>query len=342
MKFVFFTAMIISLQTLVLAQDLSFEELENAPSNEIDGLEFIDQLTNQKEAVEKARVRVLKPQPLPPPEVRPDAFRAVIPKGTIITRLSDDQDFKTSRRIQIWAQEIYPGSQVTHILDKDNLASFSARSIHVVPIEADLKLTPAVNPKITYDRSAGLKYSAFENSLKIKTDLTWELESIAPNFWNQVFNQSLESASGTRLTLKTFYDDFRLPVKFGLGVSYQNAAASDVGFEIKWTALFIGPQLSYTFINREAWQFDLEAQAGAAIFSSARTASERYSPSSYEWGLAGKYIRKTWLGDFLASLEYRTNYISLNEGSSETDLSDQKQAQTSLALSLGYRIGFEL
>tara|TARA_R110000868_G_scaffold155691_7_gene382249 strand:- start:8498 stop:9526 length:1029 start_codon:yes stop_codon:yes gene_type:complete len=342
MKFILIIALVLVAYGHVVAQDLSFEELENAPSSQIDGLEFIDQLTNQKEAVDKARVRVLKPQPLPPPEVRPDAFRAVIPKGTVITRLSDDTDHKTSRRIQVWAQEVYPGSQVTHILDKNKLASFSARSVHVVPIEEDLKLTPSINPKITYDRSAGLKYSAFENNLKIKADLLWELESIAPNFWNQVFDQNLESASGTRLTLKTFYDDFRLPVKFGLGLSYQNAAASDEGFEIKWTALFIGPQISYTLINRESWQMDLEAQASAALFSSARTSNERYSPSSYEWGLAGKLVRKTWLGDFLASLEYRTNYISLNEGSSETNLSDQKVSQTSLALSLGYRIGFDL
>ena len=251
------------------AQDLNFEELENAPANqgyeedifsedELASLDIVDALSEQKEAVEKARTRVLTPPPLPKKEERPKEFRAVVPKNTVITRLSDDKDFQISRRIQVWAQEIFPGSQTTHLLDKDKNPIFSARSIEVVPIEEDLKLTPSINPKITYDRRAGLKYSAFENELKLLVDFNWEFESIAPNFWNQVFNQEMDSARGERLTIKTFYNDTRLPLKFGLAASYQNAIASGDLFEIKWTSLFIGPQLSYELWKNEDFQIELE------------------------------------------------------------------------------------
>lgn len=330
-------------------QDLSFEDLENAPApvetigdSSFEDMAIIDSLVDQKESVEKARIRVLRPPPIPQAKLRPNAFRAVIPKGTVLTRLRDDKDFKISRRIQVWAQENYPGSQITHILDKNKAAAFSARSILVVPIEGDLKLTPQINPRITYDKSAGLKYSAFENQLKLTTDINWEFESITPNYWNQVFGQDLESSAATRITLKSFYNDKRLPIKFGLGLSYQNAIATADNFEIRWSALYIGPQISYTLWQQQTWHLDLEAQASAAIISSAKTLNENYSPSSYEWGLAGKIVKKTFLGTFLVAAEYRTTHISLEENTNETSLTPQKDAQTSLALSLGYRLGFNL
>ncbi len=347
----FFVLLILS--TSVLAQDLSFEDLENAPSDqilesdfslddELSSMDIVDTLTEQREAVEKARTRVLRPPAIPKKEERPNAFRAVVPESTVITRLKDDKDFQLPKRIQVWAQEIYPGSQTTHLLDKDKNPIFSARSVNIVPIESDLKLTPDINPKITYDRRAGLKYSAFENQLKILTDINWEFESIAPNFWNQVFNQNLESARGERLTLKTFYNDTRLPIKFGVGASYQTALAAEGDFEIKWTSLFIGPQISYTLWQNETFELELEAQAAKAFLSSARTLNEEYSPSSYEWGGAAKVAMDTRFGTFLAALEYRITQISLDQNTTETTLSSQKDSQSSASLSFGYRLGFNL
>ncbi len=335
------------------SQDLSFEDLENAPSDqilesdfnfdeELSSMDIVDSLTQQKEAVEQARTRVLSPPPIPKKEERPKAFRAVIPQETVITRLKDDKDFQLPKRIQVWAQEIYPGSQTTHLLDKDKNPIFSARSIHVVPIELDLNLTPDINPKITYDRRAGLKYSAFEDQFKLLADINWEFESIAPNFWNQVFNQNLDSARGERLTIKTFYNDSRLPIRFGLGVSYQNAIAAKGDFEIKWSSLYIGPQLSYTLWQNDNFEVELEAQAAKAFLSTARTLSEKYSPSSYEWGGAAKLAMDTRFGTFLAAIEYRTTEISLDQNSSETVLTAQKDSQSSASFSVGYRLGFNL
>ena len=322
------------------AQDLNFEDLENAPANsayegdifsedELASLDIVDALGDQKEAVEQARTRILTPPPLPKKEDRPKEFRAVVPKDTVITRLSDDKDFQISRRIQVWAQEIYPGSQTTHLLDKDMNPIFSARSVLVVPIEDDLKLTPSINPKITYDRRAGLKYSAFENELKLLVDFNWEFESIAPNFWNQVFNQEMDSARGERLTIRTFYNDQRLPLKIGISGSYQNAIASGDLFEIKWTSLFIGPQISYELWKNDDFQIELEAGAAKAFLSTARTLNEEYSPSSYEWGGAAKLAMDTRFGTFLGGIEYRTTHISLDQNTTETILSSQKESQSS-------------
>lgn len=335
------------------AQDLNFEDLENAPANsayegdifsedELASLDIVDALGDQKEAVEQARTRILTPPPLPKKEDRPKEFRAVVPKDTVITRLSDDKDFQISRRIQVWAQEIYPGSQTTHLLDKDKNPIFSARSVLVVPIEDDLKLTPSINPKITYDRRAGLKYSAFENELKLLVDFNWEFESIAPNFWNQVFNQEMDSARGERLTIRTFYNDQRLPLKIGISGSYQNAIASRDLFEIKWTSLFIGPQISYELWKNDDFQIELEAGAAKAFLSTARTLNEEYSPSSYEWGGAAKLAMDTRFGTFLGGIEYRTTHISLDQNTTETILSSQKESQSSASFSVGYRLGFNL
>jgi len=335
------------------AQDLNFEDLENAPANsayegdifsedELASLDIVDALGDQKEAVEQARTRILTPPPLPKKEDRPKEFRAVVPKDTVITRLSDDKDFQISRRIQVWAQEIYPGSQTTHLLDKDMNPIFSARSVLVVPIEDDLKLTPSINPKITYDRRAGLKYSAFENELKLLVDFNWEFESIAPNFWNQVFNQEMDSARGERLTIRTFYNDQRLPLKIGISGSYQNAIASGDLFEIKWTSLFIGPQISYELWKNDDFQIELEAGAAKAFLSTARTLNEEYSPSSYEWGGAAKLAMDTRFGTFLGGIEYRTTHISLDQNTTETILSSQKESQSSASFSVGYRLGFNL
>lgn len=335
------------------AQDLNFEDLENAPANsayegdifsedELASLDIVDALGDQKEAVEQARTRILRPPPLPKKEDRPKEFRAVVPKDTVITRLSDDKDFQISRRIQVWAQEIYPGSQTTHLLDKDKNPIFSARSVLVVPIEDDLKLTPSINPKITYDRRAGLKYSAFENELKLLVDFNWEFESIAPNFWNQVFNQEMDSARGERLTIRTFYNDQRLPLKIGISGSYQNAIASGDLFEIKWTSLFIGPQISYELWKNDDFQIELEAGAAKAFLSTARTLNEEYSPSSYEWGGAAKLAMDTRFGTFLGGIEYRTTHISLDQNTTETILSSQKESQSSASFSVGYRLGFNL
>ncbi len=350
MKYFLFSILFCS---FVSAQDLNFEDLENAPSNsayeedifsedELASLDIVDALTEQKEAVEKARTRILTPPPLPKKEDRPKEFRAVIPKDTILTRLSDDKDFQISRRIQVWAQEIFPGSQTTHVLDKDKIAIFSARSVEVVPIEEDLKLTPSINPKITYDRKAGLKYSSFEKELKLLVDLNWEFESIAPNFWNQVFNQQMDSARADRLTIKTFYNDKRLPLKFGISGSYQNAIASGDAFEIQWTSLFIGPQISYSLWKNNDFEIELEAGAAKAFLSTARTLNEEYSPRSYEWGGAAKLAMDTRFGTFLAGVEYRTTHISLDQNTTETILTSQKETQSSASFSLGYRLGFNL
>lgn len=323
--------------------DLTFEDIENANSMDMfNDMEVIDALTDQRDAVEKARVRVLRPPPLPKPESRPAAFRAVIPNGTVITRLSDDKDFSTSRRIQVWAQEIAPGSQTTHILDKDKNPVFSARSIHVVPIEEDLALTPNINPKITYDKTVGLKYSAFESRLNLISDFAWEFESVAPNFWNQVFQQDMDSGSSSRISGKLYYDGTILPIDFGLGVSYQEANAFSDNFEIKWDALYIGPQVRYTAWQGQEWQIDLEAGAAAALISNARTQLHQYSPSSYEWNLAAKGSWDTWLGKVLAGVEYRRAHISLDQVTEETVLVSDKEAQTSTSFLIGYRIGFSL
>lgn len=342
MRLFFVSILFISL-TCSAQEDLTFEDIENSNTvGMFDDMEVIDALTDQREAVEKARVRVLSPPPLPKPESRPAAFRAVIPKGTVITRLSDDKDFATSRRIQVWAQEIAPGSQTTHILDKDRTPAFSARSFNVVPIEGDLALTPDINPKITYDKTAGLKYSAYEKRLALVTDLAWEFESIAPNFWNQVFEQDMDSGSSNRMTGKFYYDGNLLPIDFGLSASYQKANAFSDDFEITWDAFFIGPQVRYTAWISNDWQIDLEAGAAAALISNARTQTHQYSPSSYEWNLTAKASWNTWLGQLLTGIEYRQTYISLNQVTEETNLVSEKEAQTSVSFFIGYRLGFNL
>lgn len=332
------------------AQDLSFEELENAPSGDIiiDGqteqqeLDIIDALTNQREAVERARTIVLKAPKPPDPEGRPNAFRAVLPKNTIVTRLSDDKDFVLPKSMQVWAQELFPGSQVVHVLDKENQPSFSARSIYVVSIEDDLKLTPGINPKITYNRSQGLKYRAYEKDFQFNTDISWEFESIAPNFWNQVFQEDMENGNGERYSSKIFYTGSFLPINFGLGVSYLDAIASSETFEVRWNALFVGPQISYSLYQADWWRVELEAQASSAIISSAKTSGNTYSPSAYEWGLASKLAFDTWAGTILAGAEYRRTYISLDKATSETILATEKESQSSTAFYVGYRFEFKL
>lgn len=339
----FFTSLLFMSLACAAQDELTFEDIENANSiGMFDDMEVIDALTDQREAVEKARVRVLAPPPLPKAESRPAAFRAVIPKGTVITRLSDDKDFATSRRIQVWAQEIAPGSQTTHILDKDKNPVFSARSIKVVPIEKDLALTPDINPKITYDKTVDLKYSAFESRLAIISDFAWEFENVAPNFWNQVFQQDMDSGTSNRITGKFYYDGTLLPIDFGLSLSYQEASAFSDDFEIKWDAFFIGPQIRYTVWNSESWGIDLEAGAAGALISNARTPAHQYSPSSYEWNLGAKASWDTWLGKLLAGMEYRRTHISLDQVTEETNLVTEKEAQTSVSFIIGYRIGFNL
>src|SRR5690606_24838839 len=130
------------------------------------------------------------------------------------------------KQIQLWAQELQTGSQTCLLLDKNKKAIFSARSIHVVPVEGDLALTPDINPKITYDRSSARRFSAFEKNIHLKNDFSWEVENIAPNFWNQVFEQDMPNGSGTRFGLASFYESETLPIDFGLSLSYMQAQAS--------------------------------------------------------------------------------------------------------------------
>lgn len=336
------------LLTSVQAQDLSFEELENLPSdtinsqNEEDDFFVIEALTEQRETVEKSRTIILPPPALPKVEDRPNAFRAVIPAGTVITRLSDDKDFITPKQIQLWAQEIQTGSQTCLLLDKNKKPIFSAKSIDVVPVESDLALTPDINPKITYDRSSARRFSAYEKNIHLQNDFSWELENIAPNFWNQVFEQDMPNGSGTRFSLASFYKSETLPLDFGLSVSYMKAQASSEEFQIDWSGIFIGPQLSYSMWQGELWGLDINAGAAGALFSSARTDEFAYSPSYYEWGLGAKLSRKALGGKIFAGANYRQTRISLDEFTSETTLTTQKETQTSISFSIGYRFGLTL
>ena len=123
---------LILLSNIGYAQDLQFEDIENS--------DIVELLTEQREMVNEARTRVIKPPAPPLPESRPKAYRAVIPQGTVLTRLSDNKDFFAAKRIQVWAQEEYAGSQTTYILNKDKETVFSARSINIVSIENDINL----------------------------------------------------------------------------------------------------------------------------------------------------------------------------------------------------------
>lgn len=318
------------------AQDLQFEEIENAPSFE--DIEIIETLTEQREQVEKSRTRVLAPPPLPARESRPPPYRAVLPEGTILTKISDNKDFATAKRIQVWAQEIYPGSQTTHILGKDKEPLYSARSLKVVPIESDLALTPDIDPRITYDRAARARFRAYEKTLNTVNDFAIELETITPNYWNQIFAQDLENATANRFTLKSFYDGDLIPVDFGFSISYQTASAASDDFEMEWSSLFLGPQISYKVWQSDLWQFDIEAGASAALISNVRTTLTTYSPSNYEWGGAMKFTRMTWLGEVFGMVEYRRSIISLNEVTAETSQTTDSENQSSLAFGIGYRL----
>lgn len=332
------------------AQDLQFEDIENAPINldsielsENEAFDIVDALSQQQEAVKQARTRFVDTSiKIDKKNERPAPFLAVIPKGVVITRLSDSKDFYLPRRLQTLTQLTYAGSPETLILNKDGIPTYVTKTIHVVSIESDLKLTPEIDPKITYTRGKHAVLNTFDKKMSIRTDLAWELEQVSSNYWNQTFNQDLDNFSATRASAKVFYRHEIMPVEIGLGFSYQQAKAENDFFKIDWSALFIGPQISYTAWQDEDTRLEFEIGAAAATLSDAQTFNYNYSPSAYEWGMMAKIAWDTWAGTIFSGLQYRQTYLSLNQASDETNLSAEKETQASWSLQIGYRMGFEL
>ncbi len=332
------------------AQNLSFEDIENAPASfdsiEISGdeaFDIIDALSTQRETVKRARTRFIDTSiDTKKKSDRPAPYLAVVGAGSVVTRLSDDKDFYLPRRIQVLAQLTYPGSPITLLLDKNAQEQYATKTFHVVSIEDDLKLTPSIDPKMTYVQGKNAALKTYDHELKIRTDLSWEFERLSADFWSQAFAQDFESFSGSRVTLKSFYLSPTIPFHIGLALSYQSANVENDFFTVDWSALFIGPQLSYTLWSDQDTRVEIEAGAAAATFSNARTASYRYSPSAYEWGILGKVAMDTWAGTIFAAAQMRQTHLSLNKATHETSLGSQKDAQTSLSFQLGYRWGLAL
>lgn len=279
----------------------------------------------------------------PPPELefkrreKLPPFQAVLPAGSIITRLSDRQSYRIPKTIYVRAQEQHSGSEFSILFNKQEEPIFYTRTHQLSNIDRTIQLTKPMDATIVY--TAPTKAQTTDKALKLENNFSLHQEILSASVLGN-FHQSQES-SGTLQRFKyQLFTQTQLPVEFGLGLSNFSGSIGNeqTGNDIRLSGFSLGPALKTRLLHSEKSYVDLQLRAETMLQFTTRDAFQTNTYQSLLMALGAEWTYETFLGPLFLSAEYALQSISLKSSTEATLRAPvEKERMQTFGIGLGYR-----
>jgi hypothetical protein len=355
MRHFLFSTTIFLFSNFTLAQNSSttFEDIENADELtglsqmeeelEISDFDSVDDLSTLNKNNQSAVVPRVTSKPKVKTKWTPQAFRAILKKGSLLVRVKDGEEVYTSKRVFVKARERVVGGTRSYLLTKGNKARYLTSTKNLVSISEDLKLYPQIDPRQTYEGPT--QFHSTDKVLKLETDITCHLESMNVSYFTLFYGGDGAGASGNGFGIRTFY---RSSFPFNVGLGFSRQSGSWLGSEnlenVSWDALYFGPFVKYDLYQGEKLslngQFGLEKSFGLETISES---GDSFSFKSLLWKAEIKALYDTLIGTLSIGLEYKKQRATMttNNVSGFLFFTD-KGSITATGLVLGYHFDLSL
>ena len=293
--------------------------------------EVIDQLhkLSPKQIPQRQDKRFKSPQQK---YFEPITFRAILKKGSIITRSSDNKNFIVPQDIYVKATQDQMDESIAQ-LEGDPL--FITSMLNLSSLEEDFDLSPS--PKSYQSYKPVVNIYSMDKELTIINEFNIHQEFLQMNYLQEIFSQNSASASATRYELKNFVK-WKLPIEVGLVTSFQSGAWEPGGqYDQQWKAIYLGPGIAYQFWSTRWFDLKVGGSFQSSLYFNAQTKSSElnYSSNGYQLDLQSRI--NTSLGKFLLGLTYRRMEIDVGPVDNNIALDSSRNNITSIGIHLGYQ-----
>jgi hypothetical protein len=279
----------------------------------------------------------------PPPELefkRREAlppFQAVLPGGSIITRISDRQSYRIPQTIYVRAQEQHSGSQFSVLFSKDNKPIFYTRTNQLTSLDETIQLIKPMDATIVY--TAPTKAQSSDSVLKLENNFSLHQEILSASVLGK-FHQSLESSGNIQRFKYQLFTQTQLPIEFGLSFSSFTGSIGNeqTGNDIRLSGFSIGPAVKARVLHDEKSYVDLQFRAERLLQFTTRDQLQTNTYQSLLMAFGAEWTYDTIFGPFFLSAEYSQQALSL-KSSTQASLRapTEKERFQTFGIGLGYR-----
>lgn len=325
--------------TLLTFSALVFGPFQVFAKNAIEEADFsvIDSLELPPTPDYALLAKLAKDEELKKERVVPDAYLAVLKKGSRIYDLETGKDYNIVRNVVVYARDKQHLGDTTYIFTKKGKLAYKTFNENVSKVTREFDLLPKVQkyqeyePQITEDNP--------DTKLKLTHRLHYYFESVDVSYLNSVFQETEETtdASASRVEYELMYQT-RFPIQVSLNLGLQQGVWNTSTTESKWSQFLIGSKMGYLLKTEK---YDIVPYVGLYQSSGFRlvrgTTSFQFEANTLQLGSQITY-EGDW-GLWSVGLAYNESKPSLKAGVSLNDNNEPREKIKSFGLVFSY--GFE-
>lgn len=228
-----------------------------------------------------------------------------------------------------------------YVYDKNGKAQYTVEANDVVEIENDINL---------FTNETGDKFyplqSQFRTTNKIfplESELAFHLDSLDLSSLNEFLQSEVNTTSAPRYTFNTHYVSI-LPVNIGFNFNYQSASWIDQNLvDSRLSIIAMGPEFKIKLLTNETYKLGLMLSYEFSPLYEISSGQGKDKFSAYMWNLGVQNEFSTPIGLINLGVDFRKHYLTFKNSTREIQsISPNEYTVTSLGLSVGYKIDWEL
>jgi hypothetical protein len=271
----------------------------------------------------------------------PEKFLASLQKGSKIINIKDDKVFFNDRKLYVNAREVYYGGRWSYLLSKNGEIKFKTYTTNLTSVESVIKIRSKIPASKTYPPKTS--NHTFDKVFPINSHFIYRTDTSNLNYVGQNLGYSEGNSNANTLSFKAYYESF-LPIDFGIVFDYQFGILNfEDAEESNWNALYIGPTLRYTFIDRGSFAMNTQVAIKKSLLFNVNDNGENVHFSSLLWQIGLEAVYKTSIGNF--SIGYDSSFIRnsvKSELPNREPIQVEKETMNQNSISLGYQFTWNL
>lgn len=271
----------------------------------------------------------------------PVQFFASLRKDSRVIDLKTDKIFYNSRKLYVNAREVYYGGKWSYLISKSGEIKYKTFTTSLTSVESVINLRSKEDATKVYPPKTSNHSS--DKTFPINSHFLYRSDTSNLSYVGQNLGYSDGNANSSTLSFKMYYESF-LPIDFGIVFDYQFGVLNlEDAEESAWNALYIGPTMRYTFIDRGSFAMNTQLAVKKSLLFNVSNNGENIQFSTLLWQIGLEAIYKTDVGNF--SIGYDSSFIRSSVKSelpSREPIESEKETMNQNSISVGYQFTWNL
>ena len=335
--FIFYSSFSYSNEVII---DPQFDELDEFLEEDLNFIS-IDSLGDKIDISEK-KYRKYKPKEfIRVDPLTPEKYLASLEKGSKMINLKSDKVFFNDRKLYVKAREVYYGGKWSYLISKNGEINYKTHTTNLTSVETVVELRSKIPASKVYPPKTSNHTS--DKVFPINSHFLYRSDSSNLNYVGKNLGYTEGNANSNTLSFKMYYESF-LPIDFGIVFDYQFGVLNfEDSEESLWNALYIGPTMKYTFIDRGSFAMNTQLAVKKSLLFNVNNNGENVQFSTLLWQIGLEAIYKTDIGNF--SIGYDSSFIRSSVKSelpNREPIQSEKETMNQNSISVGYQFTWNL